>query len=86
MPNYDYKCDSCGHALVEFQSISAEALKTCPSCKQETLQRGIGGGNTLLQFKGSGFYITDYCNNSGSEKPAPKKAGGCGCTGGHSCG
>lgn len=60
MPTYDYTCSSCCHKLEAFQKITDEPLKTCPSCKQEALVRGIGGGNALFQFKGKGFYETDY--------------------------
>lgn len=82
MPNYDYTCEKCGHQMVAFQSIKAEPLTKCPSCNQEGLKRGVGGGNTLFQFKGEGFYITDYKDDS------KKKSGGgsCGCSGSHTCG
>lgn len=58
MPTYDYVCDECGNRFEEFQSITAEPLKTCPKCKGK-VRRLIGTGNGFL-FKGSGFYITDY--------------------------
>ena len=59
MPTYDYRCNDCGHEFEEFQSIKADALKTCPKCQKETLERLIGAGAALI-FKGSGFYLTDY--------------------------
>src|SRR5687767_13085140 len=59
MPTYDYRCNDCGHEFEEFQSIKADALKTCPKCQKETLERLIGPGAALI-FKGSGFYLTDY--------------------------
>jgi putative FmdB family regulatory protein len=59
MPTYDYRCNECGHEFEEFQSIKADALKTCPKCQKESLQRLIGPGAALI-FKGSGFYLTDY--------------------------
>ncbi len=65
MPTYEYQCASCKHQLEAIQKITADPLKVCPQCGQETLQRGPGGG-IGLQFKGSGFYITDY-----AKKPAP---------------
>lgn len=77
MPTYEYACSKCGHRFEEFQSISAEPIKICPECKNETVQRLIGGGNGFL-FKGSGFYITDYRSKSyqsgkkaESVKPSP---------------
>ena len=64
MPTYEYFCLSCGFEFEEFQSIASEPISTCPKCNQ-SVQRKISGGSGLI-FKGSGFYITDYKNNSGS--------------------
>ncbi|MBB65385.1 MAG: hypothetical protein CMO81_10015 [Waddliaceae bacterium] len=60
MPTYEYRCTNCEHELEEFQKITDEPLLKCPNCKKDYLKRGIGGGGSTLQFKGSGFYITDY--------------------------
>lgn len=59
MPTYDYTCDACEHTWEEFQSMSAEPTKKCPTCGKKKARRLIGPGAGLL-FKGSGFYITDY--------------------------
>ena len=67
MPTYDYKCSNCGHEFEEFQKMTDPVITICPECKKNTLQRKIGSGAGLL-FKGSGFYITDYKNNSSSKK------------------
>jgi len=66
MPTYEYKCASCSHVLEAFQKISEEPLKSCPACHKETLVRGFGGGQAVFQFKGKGFYITDYKQKSES--------------------
>jgi len=76
MPTYDYRCDSCSHTFEKFQSITAEALKECPSCDGE-VKRLIGPGAGIL-FKGDGFYQTDYRSKSYKEgakadKPEPEK-------------
>ena len=63
MPTYDYKCDACGHAFEQFQSMSAEPIRKCPKCKKLKVKRLIGTGAGLI-FKGSGFYITDYRDQS----------------------
>ena len=47
-------------------------LRKCPKCKKLGLKRLLGGGAGLI-FKGSGFYITDYKQKSGS--PAAGKSG-----------
>lgn len=62
MPTYDYKCDKCEHAFEAFQSITADPLKVCPECQDESLRRLIGRGGGVI-FKGSGFYCTDYKNS-----------------------
>lgn len=68
MPNYDYKCQKCGHMFEVFQNMKDEPLKECPACHGE-VKRLIGAGAGLI-FKGSGFYITDYKNNKKSNTPA----------------
>jgi len=80
MPTYEYECQKCGYHFEEFQSISAEPLKTCPNdgCRGR-VKRLISGGGGLL-FKGSGFYITDY-RSEGYQKAAkadkePSSSGG----------
>lgn len=76
MPTYDYKCNACGHAFEEFQSMSAPHLKKCPKCGKNKLERLIGTGAALM-FKGSGFYITDYRSDS-YKKAAEAEKGGSG--------
>ena len=85
MPTYDYACGACGHRFEEFQSITADPLKKCPSCKKNKLERLIGSGAGVI-FKGSGFYETDYRGagyqsdakkDSDAGKPDDGKAGGC---------
>lgn len=42
---YDYKCENCSHEMIDVhQSIKDEALKICPSCGKDSLQRVIYGG------------------------------------------
>ena len=62
MPTYDYKCSDCGHEFEVFQSIKDNPVKVCPVCNAG-VQRIIHGG-TGMKFKGAGFYINDYKNNS----------------------
>jgi len=69
MPTYEYKCKDCGFELEEFQSITDDPLKVCPSCGGE-LQRVLSGGIGLI-FKGSGFYITDYAKKNSSTHSKP---------------
>ena len=63
MPTYEYLCSACTHRFDEFQSFSEAPLKKCPKCKKNKLQRLLGTGAAIL-VKGSGFYETDYRNDS----------------------
>jgi putative FmdB family regulatory protein len=75
MPTYDYFCEACGHHEEVVQKITAESLKTCPQCSQDSFlrrpSRGIG-----LVFKGAGFYATDYAPKQSSATSIPQDQGG----------
>jgi putative FmdB family regulatory protein len=58
MPTYEYRCTSCGHELEAFQKITEPALKLCPQCNQEKLERLISGGNFVL--RGGGWSKDNY--------------------------
>lgn len=70
MPNYDYRCLTCGHEYELFQSITEKPAVKCPKCGKK-VQRLIGGGSGV-SFKGTGFYETDYKKSSGSSDCGPK--------------
>jgi putative FmdB family regulatory protein len=65
MPTYEYRCNDCGHELEAFQKITEPAMKLCPQCNKEALERLISGGNFVL--KGGGWYKDLY---SSPQKPA----------------
>jgi putative FmdB family regulatory protein len=76
MPNYDYRCEKCGHHFEVLQSMSAEPVAECPQCKG-SVKRLIGGG-AGVHFKGTGFYQTDYKKSSGGcEKSSSGGCAGC---------
>lgn len=73
MPLYEYKCKSCGSSFEIIQKVSETPLQKCIKCGGK-LEKVISP--PALQFKGNGWYVTDYAqkNNSGKEeKPATKK-------------
>lgn len=63
MPTYEYACRACGHEFEQFQSITAEPVRVCPSCRKRKVERKIGIGGAVI-FKGGGFYETDYRSES----------------------
>jgi putative FmdB family regulatory protein len=71
MPLYEYECDQCGHRFEKIQKFSDPLEDTCPKC---------GGpvhklmSSPAIQFKGNGFYITDY--PKGDKGTPPKSDGG----------
>jgi putative FmdB family regulatory protein len=62
MPLYEYKCNDCEHTLEAIQRFSEDPYTICPNCGG-ALRKLIS--SPAIQFKGSGFYITDY-GKSGS--------------------
>jgi putative FmdB family regulatory protein len=57
MPLYEYQCDACGHRFEKIQKYSDPLVDTCPICAG-TVRKLMS--SPAIQFKGSGFYITDY--------------------------
>ncbi len=74
MPLYEYKCDNCGEVFEVRQKFSDEPLTVHEKCG--------GPAHRLLsvpalQFKGSGWYVTDYGRgNSGKSSNGPAKTSG----------
>lgn len=68
MPIYEYECLKCGNQLEVMQKMSDDPLTKCPKCKANKLEKIIS--QTAFQFKGSGWYVTDY---SGKGKAPEKK-------------
>ena len=69
MPLYEYECSSCGHRFEVIQKFSDDALTECPKC-QGAVRKLLS--SPAIQFKGSGWYITDYARKGGSATGAPK--------------
>jgi putative FmdB family regulatory protein len=63
MPLYEYQCKKCGHRFERIQRFSDPLVKKCPECggKVEQLLSA-----PAVQFKGSGWYVTDYAKKSAS--------------------
>jgi putative FmdB family regulatory protein len=78
MPLYEYECESCGTRLERIQRFSDPPLTTCEKCGGP-LRKLLS--SPAIQFKGSGWYITDYARkpDTAPAKPAdgskPAEAG-----------
>jgi len=70
MPLYEYQCEKCGRfeRIVKF---SDPPLGACPTCGG-TVQKLFS--SPAIQFKGSGFYITDYPKKSSSDSSGSSKS------------
>jgi len=61
MPLYEYQCEKCGHRFEKIQKFSDKMVKKCPECGGKVEQMISA---PAVQFKGSGWYVTDYANKS----------------------
>jgi putative FmdB family regulatory protein len=77
VPLYEYQCKKCKHRFEKIQKFSDPPIKKCPEC----------GGSVekllhapAVQFKGTGWYVTDYAGKkpaesaNGSDKKDEKPA------------
>ena len=61
MPLYEYQCKKCGHRFEKIQKFSDKPVKKCPDCGGP-VEQVISA--PAVQFKGSGWYVTDYAKKS----------------------
>ena len=64
MPIYEYRCTKCGHRFESIQKVNDPPLSKCEKCKGK-VERLIS--SPAIQFKGSGWYITDYARKGSSD-------------------
>lgn len=70
MPLYEYKCLRCGTTFEIIQRFNDEPVKRCINCGGP-VQKLISP--STLQFRGEGWYVTDYAKNKKSEKKEKEK-------------
>jgi len=63
MPLYEYLCKKCGHVFEKIVKFSDRPIKKCPECGG-VVEQTISA--PAVQFKGSGWYVTDYAKKSQS--------------------
>ena len=72
MPLHEYECDACGHRFEVIQKFSDPPIEKCPKCG--SVVRKLQA-SPAIQFKGSGWYITDYARKGSGEAAAKTESG-----------
>ena len=76
MPLYEYQCESCGERFELIQKFSDPPPEKCTKCGKGPVQRLLS--SPAIQFKGTGWYITDYAKKgtsaAGSAKGSDSKS------------
>ena len=69
MPLYEYQCKKCKHKFEKIQKFSDQPVKKCPECggPVEKLLHA-----PAVQFKGTGWYVTDYGGKDKSDTSKPE--------------
>jgi putative FmdB family regulatory protein len=67
MPLYEYRCEACQQQFEVIRKFSDPELDVCTLCGKGPVHRQLS--SPAIQFKGSGWYITDYSQKgkTGSE-------------------
>ncbi len=72
MPLYEYECEHCRNRFEQIQKFSDPPVETCPKCGKGPVRKLLS--SPAIQFKGSGWYITDYARKGGGSD-TPKADG-----------
>jgi putative FmdB family regulatory protein len=73
MPLYEYECQKCHHRFERIQTFAARHTRKCPECGGP-IEQMISA--PAVQFKGSGFYVTDYPKKSSGGSAASSSDSG----------
>jgi putative FmdB family regulatory protein len=68
MPLYEYQCDKCAHRFEVIQKFSDPPIDVCPKCAGQVKKLL---SSPAIQFKGTGWYITDYARKSDTGTTTP---------------
>jgi putative FmdB family regulatory protein len=71
MPLYEYQCDVCGRRFELIRKFSDPPLESCPTCGGAVTKQM---SSPAFQFKGSGWYITDYAKKDQAQASSPGDA------------
>jgi putative FmdB family regulatory protein len=75
VPLYEYQCEKCGKHVEKIETYKGPHLKKCPTCggRVERLMSA-----PAIQFKGSGWYVTDYARGSSAGSKEKSESGNTG--------
>src|SRR5580700_7837535 len=73
MPLYEYECKKCHHRFERIQKFSDPHVKKCPKCGGP-IEQVISA--PAVQFKGSGWYVTDYAKKSSAPSSTSNSSNG----------
>ena len=73
MPLYEFECEVCKKRFERIQKFTDPTPDVCPHCGQSPVRKLFS--SPAIQFKGSGFYITDYAKKSTSEAGGKSSSG-----------
>ena len=68
MPLYEYQCEKCAHRFEVIQKFSDAPIEVCPKCGGHVVKLL---SSPAIQFKGSGWYITDYARKGSDSATTP---------------
>src|SRR3982751_493749 len=71
MPLYEYECEVCRQRFERIMKYSDPLIEVCPLCGKGPVRRLLS--SPAIQFKGSGFYITDYAQKGKSDPSSTTK-------------
>ena len=72
MPLYEYQCEACQKRFEKIQKYSDPVIEVCPSCGGHVNKLF---SSPAIQFKGTGFYITDYAKKSSTDSSSKTSSG-----------
>ncbi len=73
MPLYEYQCSKCGRKFEKIETVDAPETRKCPHCGAKAPRMFSA---PAIQFKGTGWYVTDYGGKNNSAAAAAERGEG----------
>jgi putative FmdB family regulatory protein len=71
VPLYEYECAKCRHRFEKIERVDASTTKRCPECGARASRLPSA---PAIQFKGSGWYVTDYAGKNSAAAATEEKS------------